>query len=103
MENLSHLAAEGPWVSSMSAGNRTSDSTLAFTAPGSSPVDPEVADVHQSDPHVDIGAPRQRTVLHPSGAPRIGNPWSKADGTAWEEADPDISGGRAPAGPWRQT
>jgi hypothetical protein len=44
------------WSSSQAAGNTTSSSREAMTAPGSPPVDPMPGQAEQSDPTVKLGA-----------------------------------------------
>ena len=50
--DLSHLAADGPWVTSQAGGNMTSSNAAAMTAPGSPPADPLPDRTHQGDPAV---------------------------------------------------
>jgi hypothetical protein len=52
MQDLSHLAANGPWVSSQAGGNMISGNDQAQTGPGSPPADPLPDRDHQGDPSV---------------------------------------------------
>jgi hypothetical protein len=63
VEDLSHLASSSLAVSSMAGGNRQSSNAEADTAPGSSPVDPELPSGKQSDPTIDM-APDSRVDRH---------------------------------------
>lgn len=80
MQDLSPLARESIWVTSQAGGNRQSSNELAQTAPGSSPVDPEVPSRSQSDPHVDIGA------MLPVGTD--GKPQASGQSGAWRPGAP---------------
>lgn len=97
MESLSHLVGAFP-ASSQSAGNTTSDSSTAMTAPGSAS---EGAPPPQSWMGMDIPAVREPTVIHPAGEPPP-HPWTLTTGRPWAEATPDESGGHAAPGPWTQ-
>jgi hypothetical protein len=57
MKDLSPLAKNSMWPTSQSGGNRMCSNSEAMTAPGSSPVDPEIPSAQQSDPSVTIPAP----------------------------------------------
>lgn len=52
MQDLSQMAANGPWVTSQAAGNMISSNEQAMTGPGSEPVDPLPDRTRQGDPHV---------------------------------------------------
>lgn len=65
MIDLSHLALDGPWVTSQAAGNMASGNEQAQTAPGSVPVDPMPDRDHQGDPVV--GTSGRRPVGTPPG------------------------------------
>lgn len=52
MQDLSHLAANGPWVTSQAGGNMVSSNDQAMTGPGSEPVDPLPDREHQGEPKV---------------------------------------------------
>lgn len=56
MQDLSDLAKDSMWPSSMAGGNMTSSNTLAMTAPGSPPVDPLTDRGDQGDPTVRLGS-----------------------------------------------
>jgi hypothetical protein len=60
VKDLSPLADDSMWSSSMAGGNMTSSNRLAMTAPGSPPVDPVQPAAKQDDPTVKLGA--QMTV-----------------------------------------
>lgn len=55
-QDLSRLADDSMWPSSQAAGNMTSSSREAMTAPGSSPVDPVPDRNQQGDPTIRLGA-----------------------------------------------
>jgi hypothetical protein len=55
MQDLSPLAKDSMWVTSQAAGNMTSSTEKAMTAPGSRPVDPLPDRASQGDPSVDLG------------------------------------------------
>ncbi len=57
MINLSKLAKDSMWSSSMAGGNMTSSNRAAMTAPGSSPVDPMPAAENQDDPAIPLSTP----------------------------------------------
>jgi hypothetical protein len=57
VQDLSDLAKDSIWSSSMAAGNMTSSNELAMTAPGSDPVDPVEPAADQGDPTIPLGAP----------------------------------------------
>ena len=54
-QDLSSLAKDSIWPSSQAAGNMTSSSREAMTAPGSSPVDPIPDRNKQGDPSILLG------------------------------------------------
>lgn len=56
-EDLSSLARDSAWPTSQAAGNMTSSSRKAMTAPGSAPVDPVPDRTEQGDPSIDLGTP----------------------------------------------
>jgi hypothetical protein len=66
MIDLSHLARNGPWVTSQAGGNMTSSNMEALTAPGSPPSDPLPDRTSQGDPVVSasdtvpVGTPPSR-------------------------------------------
>lgn len=80
MIDLSHLALDGPWVTSQAAGNMTASNAGAMTGPGSPPVDP--APSSQGDPHVTasgnvpVGTPPERA---PRGFTAAGVAWTAID------------------------
>lgn len=55
-QDMSGLAADSIWPSSQAAGNMTSSSRQAMTAPGSAPVDPVPDRNEQGDPTIRLGA-----------------------------------------------
>ena len=62
MKDLSSLAADSMWVTSQAAGNMTSSTEKALTAPGSRPVDPLPDRADQGDPTGDLGEQKPPTV-----------------------------------------
>ena len=62
MRDLSGLAADAMWVTSQAAGNMTSSTEQALTAPGSRPVDPLPDRADQGDPQVDVPAQKNPSV-----------------------------------------
>lgn len=63
MQDLSHMAANGPWATSQAGGNMMSSNEQAMTAPGSPPADPLPDREHQGDPTVTpIANPRSVMV-----------------------------------------
>ena len=99
MEDLSSLAPSLT-AESMAAVNTVSSNT-AMTAPGSA--SESTTGYIVGDPGPVLPAPRERTVLHPSGAPRVPNPWRRADGSPWQESADEASPGRAAGGHWGQS
>lgn len=57
MRDLSRLAKDSMWPSSMAGGNMQSSNRNAYTAPGSAPVDPIPDRTEQGDPNIDLGSP----------------------------------------------
>ena len=55
-QDLSSLAKDSMWPSSMAGGNMTSSNRAAQTAPGSPPVDPMPPAADQGDPTIPLGA-----------------------------------------------
>jgi hypothetical protein len=105
MEDLSHLVPSLV-PSSMAAVNTVSEN-YAMTAPGSES-ESYGYNLPPGDPRLSVPPERERTVLHPSGEPRIPNPWRRADGTPWvSSADESSPGGESPGasepGPWDQS
>jgi hypothetical protein len=105
MENLSHLVPGLVGGDSMGATNTVSP-VPPFGAPGSESESVKASDV-MGEPGPVIPPERPRTVLHPSGAPREGNPWNRADGSPWvSSSDESSPGGESPGaatpGPWGQ-
>jgi hypothetical protein len=79
--DLSELADDSMWPSSMAGGNMQSSNKLAMTAPGSEPVDPVPDRSEQGDPHVALaspmppatdGKPKARTDHTPAPRPSWG-------------------------------
>lgn len=62
MQDLSGMAANGPWVTSQAGGNMMSSTEQAMTGPGSPPADPLPDREHQGDPKVTLAA-KPRAVL----------------------------------------
>ena len=62
MQDLSRLAANGPWVTSQAGGNMMSSNEQAQTALGTPPADPLPDREHQGDPTVSPIA-NPRTVM----------------------------------------
>jgi len=56
VQDLSGLAEDSMWPSSMAGGNMTSSNREAMTAPGSPPVDPLIDREDQGDPTVRLGS-----------------------------------------------
>lgn len=78
MQDLSSLAADSMWPTSQSAGNRSARPDAAMTAPGSAPVDRELAEQLRADPAVEM-TPHARTVIVHGGARP--DPWVSCDDT----------------------
>ena len=103
MIDLSHLVPS--LTNSSEAGTNTVSVTPAYGAPGS-----ESESTHGITPGTPgpvVPAPRERTVLHPSGQ-RRGDPWTRADGSPWQSSvDQSSAGGESPGastpGPWGQS
>lgn len=55
-QDMSDLASDSIWPSSQAAGNMTSSSRQAMTAPGSAPVDPVPDRNRQGDPSIPLGS-----------------------------------------------
>jgi hypothetical protein len=90
VRDLSELAADSMWLTSQSAGNMTSSSKQAMTAPGSTPVDPLPDRVHQSDPQVVPSGPQ--IEVGTSGKPQARTDSGPAPRAAWVPtvpAEPD--------------
>jgi hypothetical protein len=73
-QDLSGMAKDSMWPSSMAGGNMASSNEKAMTAPGSDPVDPLPDRAKQGDPTVDIpesipigtsGKPKARAATNP--------------------------------------
>lgn len=64
MEDLSHLAAAGPWVTSQAGGNMVSSNEQAQTGPGTQPADPLPDRDHQGDPTVGMIAKPISVLTH---------------------------------------
>lgn len=58
MQDLSHMARNGPWVTSQAGGNMISSNEQALTAPGSPAADPLPDRDHQGDPSVTASGTR---------------------------------------------
>jgi hypothetical protein len=104
VQDLSSMAANGPWITSQAAGNMQSSNQQAMSGPGTQPVDPLPDRTHQGNPTV-TPLDHPRSVLVPSG-PRGGAPspvpWTSADGSAWTSAADDeyLPGLQAGRGDW---
>lgn len=62
MQDLSHLAADSPWITSQEGGNIVHDNSGAGAGPGTVPVTPMPAVENQADPHV-TAIDKPRSVL----------------------------------------
>ena len=82
MQDLSDLAANGPWVTSQAGGNMMSSNEQAMTAPGSPPADPLPDREHQGDPTVTL-TDNPRTVMVDNGAGFTPSP------VAWQDTIAD--------------
>lgn len=79
VQDLSHLAANGPWATSQAGGNMVSSNEQAMTGPGSPPVDPLPDRDHQGDPHVSF----TEDVALGTPPPRAAKPFA-ASPVAWK-------------------
>lgn len=82
MQDLSSLAADGPWITSQAAGNMTSSNEGAMTGKGSEPVDPLPDRSEQGDPKV--GFTDTLNVNYPPGRVKTGAP---ATSVAWKTTE----------------
>lgn len=98
MEDLSHLADNSLWVSSMHGGNTTSSAADAMTAPGSPSDAVRPSDIIMGEQQ-HLGAEQDFRPVEPGHAPRISSPWNRADGSPWEAASDEAE----PGGGWGQS
>ena len=81
MEDLSHLAQNGPWITSQAGGNMVSSNEQAMTAPGSKPTDPLPDRTDQGDPTVNFSGPVLPVGTPP---PRISTTFTPSS-VAWKD------------------
>jgi hypothetical protein len=81
MEDISARAEDSLTISSMAAGNMTSTSDGAMTAPGSRPVDPLPGE--RDDPRLDEIHRDYRQLERGEGSEPGAHSWDEVSGQSW--------------------